>query len=63
MVDEFHAVLFMEKKLTNNGPFMASTSKHSIYTLARPVVQLSKLWFEWQSRELPEAVSTRFMVW
>jgi hypothetical protein len=24
----------MEKKLTNSGPLMESTSKHSIYTLA-----------------------------
>ena len=31
MVDEFHAVRFLEKKRTNSGPFMASTSKHSIY--------------------------------
>ena len=34
MVDAFHAVLFLEKKLTNSGPFMESTSKHSIYPLA-----------------------------
>jgi len=31
MVDEFHAVRFLEKKRTNSGPFMESTSKHSIY--------------------------------
>jgi hypothetical protein len=31
MVDEFHAVRFLEKKRTNSGPFMASTSQHSIY--------------------------------
>jgi hypothetical protein len=35
MVDAFHAVLFMEQKLTNSGPFMESTSKHSIYTPSR----------------------------
>jgi hypothetical protein len=33
MVDEFHVVRFLEKKRTNSGPFMESTSKHSIYTL------------------------------
>jgi hypothetical protein len=33
MVDEFHAVRFLEKKRTNSGPFMESTNKHSIYTL------------------------------
>jgi hypothetical protein len=33
MVDEFQAVRFLEKKRTNSGPFMESTSKHSIYTL------------------------------
>jgi len=48
--------------VTNSGPLRKPADKHSIYTLARPVVQVSKLWFEWQSRELPEAVSTRFMV-
>jgi hypothetical protein len=31
MVDEFHAGLFLEKKRTNSGLFMESTSKHSIY--------------------------------
>src|SRR5215471_2186992 len=31
MVDEFHAVRFLEKKRTNSGLFMESTSKHSIY--------------------------------
>ena len=34
MVDEFYAVLFLEKKRTNSGPCMESTSKHSIYTPA-----------------------------
>jgi hypothetical protein len=31
MVDAFHAVRCLEKKRTNSGPFMESTSKHSIY--------------------------------
>jgi hypothetical protein len=34
MGDEFQAVRFLEKKRTNSGPFMESTSKHSIYTRA-----------------------------
>ena len=34
MVDAFHAGLFLEKKRTNSGLFMESTSKHSIYTFA-----------------------------
>jgi hypothetical protein len=33
MVDEFHAVLVLDKKRTNSGPLMESTSKHSIYTI------------------------------
>src|SRR5215813_8959319 len=32
MVDEFQAVRLLAKKRTNGGPFMESTSKHSIYT-------------------------------
>jgi hypothetical protein len=36
MRDEFQAVRFLEKKRTNSGPFMASTSKHSIYTRETP---------------------------
>jgi tetratricopeptide (TPR) repeat protein len=41
-VDEFHAVLFLEKKRTNSDPFMESTSKHSIYTLAAVVQKISR---------------------
>jgi len=32
MVDALQAVRFLEQKRTNSGPFMESTSKHSIYT-------------------------------
>jgi hypothetical protein len=32
MVDEFHAVLLMEKQRTNSSPCIESTSTHSIYT-------------------------------
>jgi hypothetical protein len=31
----------MEKKLTNSGPFIQSTRKHSIYTLIFPILLLA----------------------
>jgi hypothetical protein len=33
----------MEKKLTNSGPFMESTGKHSIYPLKQTLSQMEKL--------------------
>jgi hypothetical protein len=36
----------MEKKLTNSGPFMKSTSKHSIYPLKR----IDATWVDGDSR-------------